>query len=330
MTDQPEHPDDRDLEQYLAGKHPLSARYRAAKVADAPPPELDAAILAAARSATPRRRRSVRRWAVPVGLAASLMIAGPLVWQVWQTDEAHDADFAYRASSPVAVMAERAERAPEPETRDADVKAEKQAMARAESQAALSQRQAPPRALATAPPLPAPPSATFSSPPDIAEDQVAAQADAEIEDPPIHTFTGFGPATFGDDEESVRIAWGRPLTVQGSEPEACRQLFAEPQSAFGISFMLVDGRFARYDVTGPQFKAPGGIRVGDTRATVEQRYDGGVTVAPHKYVEGADVLTVESPTGGTARLIFEMTPEGIVERWRLGVPPGVDYVEGCS
>lgn len=327
MTDQPEPPDDRELDQYLAGKHPLTARYRAAKGSDTPPPELDAAILSAARTATPRRRRSVRRWAVPVGLAASLMVAGPLVWQVWQSDEAHNADFAYHASAPVAVMAEQAERAPEPETRE---KAEKQAMARAESQAALSQRQAPPRALATAPPLPAPPSVTFSSPPDIAEDQVAAQADAEIEDPPTHSFNGFGPATFGDDEESVRIAWGRPLVVQGSEPEACRQLFAEPQSAFGISFMLVNGRFARYDVTGPQFEAPGGIRVGDPRTTVEQRYEANLTATPHKYVEGADVLTVESPTGGTARLIFEMTPDGIVWRWRLGVPPGVDFVEGCS
>lgn len=322
-------PDDRELDQYLAGQHRLSQRYREATQSEQPPPELDDAILGAARAATPAKRRSVRRWAVPFGLAASLMIGGPLVWQVWQTDESHNADFAYRASSPVAVMAEQAERAPAPETRDAEVKAEKQAMARAESQAALSQRQAPPRALATAPPLPAPPSATFSSP-NMAEDQLAAQADTEPEDPPTRPFIGFGPAMFGDDEESVRIAWGRPLTVQGNEPEACRQLFAEPQSAFGISFMLVNGRFARYDVTGPQFEAPGGIRVGDPRATVEERYDGNLTVTPHKYVDGADVLTVESPTGGTARLIFEMTPEGIVERWRLGVPPGVDFVEGCQ
>lgn len=322
-------PDDRELDQYLAGQHPLSARYREAKASDTPPPELDAAILASARAATPRPRRSVRRWALPMGLAASLMLGGPLVWQMWQTEEAREVDFAHRSEAPVA--AEQAERElAQSQRAGTAAKAEKQAMARAPAQTAVPAPRAPDRSMAAAPSMPAPTVESFSAPA-IVEERSAAIADAEMEDRPQLPYIGFGPALFGDDEESVRIAWGRPLTVEGREPDHCRQLFAEPQTAYPIAFMLVEDRFVRYDVTGPQFESPGGIRVGDARETVEARFESDeIAVSPHKYVDGAEVLTVTISPESTVRLVFEMTTEGQVARWRLGVPPAVHFVEGCS
>jgi len=302
-------PDDLELQRYLQGDQPLSRRYRESAQQEHSPPELDARLLAAARAATPRRRRSVRRWAVPMGLAASLMIAGPLAWQLRQA-EPSQAEVVMMAPSPsVAEMARAA-----PEMRRVEKQATMKREASVERQAEAAQAQA---------------RAAAASPPAFASDSMAGEmVESELESP-TGGYDGFGPAQFGGDEESIRMAWGRPLTVSGREPSACRQLFAEPSGTAGISFMLVDDRFARYDVTTAQFKAPGGTQVGDTRAMIEQRYGDRLSASPHKYVEGAETLSVV-PEQGEAKLVLEMTPEGIVERWRVGVPPAIDYVEGCS
>ena len=53
---------------------------------------------------------------------------------------------------------------------------------------------------------------------------------------------------------------------------------------------------------------------------------------PHKYSEGL-YLRVEDTAGGTGVLLFETDGKGDdakVTEWRSGVPPQVDYVEGCS
>jgi len=41
------------------------------------------------------------------------------------------------------------------------------------------------------------------------------------------------------------------------------------------------------------------------------------------------VLRVTAPQG-TGALVFETDAQGRVTRWRAGVPPQVDYVEGCG
>ncbi|HEX4894723.1 MAG TPA: hypothetical protein VFV11_00135 [Solimonas sp.] len=81
---------DRELEQYLAGGSRLSARYREAS-RETPPPALDQAMLATAREAvrgvaqrtagSPRPRWQ-QRWAVPVGIAATLVVGVDLGWRV--------------------------------------------------------------------------------------------------------------------------------------------------------------------------------------------------------------------------------------------------------
>jgi hypothetical protein len=99
MTDRK--PPDLELDDYVAGRHPLSARYRDAS-RETTTPELDAAILAQARDAVrvppvliapqraqpssnppkPARLPWQQRWAVPVGIAATLMIGVDLAWRV--------------------------------------------------------------------------------------------------------------------------------------------------------------------------------------------------------------------------------------------------------
>ena len=42
------------------------------------------------------------------------------------------------------------------------------------------------------------------------------------------------------------------------------------------------------------------------------------------------VLRVADPGGGNGALVLELDKDGRVDEWRIGVPPQVDYVEGCS
>ncbi len=169
-------------------------------------------------------------------------------------------------------------------------------------------------------PLPAAPENVAITPPDA----IASTA--------VVGFHGFGPARFGDNEESVRMSWGRPLALSGTAEDSCRQLFMEPrqQEGFGISFMLEGGVFVRYDIDNARYEAPGGIKVGSSAEQVLAAYPDRVEQQPHKYVEGARYLIVKPVGPELSRFVFEVNPQGLVTRWRVGVPPAVHYVEGCS
>ena len=145
-------------------------------------------------------------------------------------------------------------------------------------------------------------------------------------------FDGFGPAHFGDDEESIRQSWGRPLKITGTDQDSCRLLIPEPKlgDTYRIVFMLEDGKFVRYVVDVDQYSAPGGLKVGASADEVLKTYAGHVEAMPHKYVEGAQYLVVTPPQGGDRRLLFETDAQGKVIAWRIGVMPQVMYVEGCS
>ena len=94
-------PDDRELERYLDGGSKLSARYREAG-GESTPPELDEVILAQAR-AEARRKPNVNRYLAPVALAASLVLAVNLAWNLYRVEPLHE---------PAPVLAERLPGAP--------------------------------------------------------------------------------------------------------------------------------------------------------------------------------------------------------------------------
>lgn len=87
MTEhEPKAPDDRELDEFLSGRGPLSRAWKEGAPQEAAPPELDAPVLAAAREelrrARPRRR--LLRWDSPLALAASMFLVlglGVLVWR---------------------------------------------------------------------------------------------------------------------------------------------------------------------------------------------------------------------------------------------------------
>lgn len=145
------------------------------------------------------------------------------------------------------------------------------------------------------------------------------------------TFAGFGPARFGAGAEAVRQAWGRELNASPGQDAVCYYLIPQspPGEGYVVAFMIEAGKFARIDVAREVVTAPGGGEIGMSADQIESLY-ADVKRQGHKYVEGGEYLRVADPEGGEGVLVFETEADGIVDEWRIGVPPQVDYVEGCS
>lgn len=186
-----------------------------------------------------------------------------------------------------------------------------------------------PEPAAPAPEAPGRTEASMPRPP-VAEPAPAADV-GMLPAPGTITFAGFGPAAFGSDEESVRMAWGKDMEGAPSEPGGCYVLAPAPRGEppFRFGFMLEGGKFSRIDVRIDAIPAPGGGKVGMSMTEIVRLYPG-AEETPHKYTPGARTLRAKDPAGGGAALVFEIGTEGVVVAWRIGVPPQVDYVESCG
>lgn len=145
------------------------------------------------------------------------------------------------------------------------------------------------------------------------------------------SFTGFGDLAFGIAAADMETAWGGALGERGkAENDTC--YFLTPtwtRVPAELSFMIGDGRFVRFGTGSARFVAPGGGRIGMGQAEIEALYPGRVEVQPHKYSDGK-YLRIRDAAGGDGVLIFETDEHGVVEEFRVGLPPHVDYVEGCA
>ena len=147
------------------------------------------------------------------------------------------------------------------------------------------------------------------------------------------SFEGIGAARLGDSADAVRQALGGDLgDEQAAEPGGCHYLIPQPLGAEGYrtAFMIEGDRLVRIDVRDAAVAAPGGARLGTAGDAVRALYQGRVEEQPHKYDPQGRVLRVTAPDGGPGVLVFELDADGRVDEWRLGLPPQVDYVEGCS
>ena len=191
------------------------------------------------------------------------------------------------------------------------------------------------------PPAPAP-DTQVAAPEPAPEPEPEAETDASdlaaLDGSPAGTsgvtgFHGFGPARFGDDEESVRIAWGRPLAWdQAAESGAgCAWLRPDPAPSdeFRIAFLFDDGQLVRYDVAGAGYEAPGGGRVGNTREALESLYRDRVEPLSADQPEGGRHLRIAGPDGAATVLVFDLDAGGIARQWRIGLPSALADTEGC-
>lgn len=169
-------------------------------------------------------------------------------------------------------------------------------------------------------PVPAAPAATSAAQP----------ADGDT----LARFDGYGDLRFGIAAEDMPKAWGGELVARGKGDNAgC--YFMTPKwvkTPAEFAFMVGDGKFARYGTGATKLAAPGGGKVGMTRAEIGKLYADRIEEQPRKYTEGQS-LRIKDAGGGSGVLVFETDGKGDTARvteWRVGVPPQVDFVEGCS
>lgn len=146
---------------------------------------------------------------------------------------------------------------------------------------------------------------------------------------PAH-WDGFGDARFGMDGERVRSVWSGELQGEAAEGSGCYHLSPVGDGELArVAMMFEDGPFVRYSVVNDDLTAPGDGKRGMTIEQIEALYPGRMEQSNHKYVIGGHYLRIRQE-GGQHVLVFETDADGIVTEWRVGVPPQVDYVEGCS
>jgi hypothetical protein len=139
---------------------------------------------------------------------------------------------------------------------------------------------------------------------------------------------GVGPVTFGMSLVQARTALGDSLAVT---PPGASCGFAVPRGApAGIRLMIEAGKVVRVDVDSAGVRTAAGDEVGMAEGDVRGRYPQGLEVRPHKYEPTGRYLIIhETEADSTRRLIFESDGQRIV-RYRAGIMPAVEYVEGCA
>jgi len=156
----------------------------------------------------------------------------------------------------------------------------------------------------------------------------------------VLTADGFGPLRIGMTKAEVETALGadsNPGAVGGPEPEAC-DVFHPARAPDGLTVMLEDGRLSRITLMrASTIKAAGGLGLGATAAQVKAAHADAV-VEPHKYVEGAEYITVwagqrpsvayvQDPTARGVR--YETDATGAVTMIHAG-GPSIQLVESCG
>lgn len=162
-------------------------------------------------------------------------------------------------------------------------------------------------------------------------DDIAPQQVSEGSSADGPRLDGYGPLRFGQDDAAVRKAWPQPLAGDVSD-EYCHSLRPEQVASAPVTviFMIEGHRFVRYDVRDADQVAPGGGRIGMTAGELQQLYPQRAELQPHKYLEKGKNFRVSPERDGDGVLNFEIGDDGKVSAWRAGLPPQVDYVEGCS
>jgi hypothetical protein len=141
---------------------------------------------------------------------------------------------------------------------------------------------------------------------------------------------GIGPLHAGMTFTEADAALGGALLVPvGVDTTGCDYLVWDGGPS-GVHVMFDQHRIGRVDIDTAGIATAAGARVGDDEARIKKLYPGQVTVTPHKYEDGHYLtVTPSAPADKRFRIIFE-TAGGRVTRYRAGITPSVEYVEGCS
>lgn len=150
----------------------------------------------------------------------------------------------------------------------------------------------------------------------------------------VITPTAVGPVRIGmTAEEATAAAAAAGVALDGDpyelyEDGSCYYVVAEGDLSESFAFMVSEGEIARVDISGESPVASAeGARIGDTEQRVLELYkDAVVEEHPYQGPEGHYLRTRDA--GGQHGYVFE-TDGKVVERWRAGRYPEIEWIEGC-
>lgn len=139
-----------------------------------------------------------------------------------------------------------------------------------------------------------------------------------------------GPIAYGATLEEASRATGDVL-VDPSGGTGC-ELVTPPSAPPALSVMVENGLVVRVDVDSAGVATDRGAQVGMHEPEIRRLYPEGLVVRPHKYDEGGRYLVVvpRAAADSAYRIVFEVDGQGRVLRYRAGILPAVEYVEGCA
>lgn len=177
---------------------------------------------------------------------------------------------------------------------------------------------------------PAPPPATTEAP----------ATTAPAADPNDITSNGWNSLRVGMTQAEVTAAVGAGNPNAATEPNGC-DLFHPANAPEGLLVMLQQDVLTSIIVrNNTTLKTDRGFGIGSTAAEIKAAYGASAVVEPHKYVEGAEYITIWT-TGGPATpgafvedanargIRYETNAQGVVTAVHAG-GPSIQNVEGCS
>lgn len=126
--------------------------------------------------------------------------------------------------------------------------------------------------------------------------------------------------------DQLSRALHQKFSVDEKAQQGC--FFIDARSHPNVSFMIIDGRVVRVDVTTPGVKTTTGIQVGDSEARALAKYGSKMRVTPHTYTDTGHYLTVGSAEDRYG-IRFE-TDRGTITMFYAGEYKAIQYVEGCE
>lgn len=141
-------------------------------------------------------------------------------------------------------------------------------------------------------------------------------------------------------EVTTAVGAGNPNAVGGADPASC-DLFHPANAPEGMLVMIQRDVLTSITLrNNTTLKTDRGFGVGSTAEAIKTAYGASAQVSPHRYVEGAEYITVWTANGppdaniytenAAARGIrYETNGEGMVTAVHAG-GPSIQYVEGCS
>jgi hypothetical protein len=141
---------------------------------------------------------------------------------------------------------------------------------------------------------------------------------------------------FGIGALRAGVTLSEASAVLGVELTADYEMFDEcdhvevPNAPGEVWLMVVSDTVQRVEVGDSAVATTAGIRVGDRAERVLAQYGDRVTVEPHVYTDGHYLIVrADAAADSLYQIVFE-TYEGAVTRFRSGLYPAVQWVEGCA